>query len=394
MFTTEINGFENAPITFDSANNSVHINKNALAVSGISESTSGPAHIHDNTYIVDGWLQNGGSAIKIVGDRDIVSVGETGHVSSIYGAIFLSGDANRITNSGEIVGGLGSAGILVSAGTGTHIQNDGLITGDGGGVDFDGDKGLVVNGKDGVITGNNYALRANTGSGTTFINHGLLIGSRGTAFQSGTATPTLINDGTIKGDVSFGDGGGTFDNRGGIIQGAIIGGAGSDTLITDSAKYHLTEQADQSIDTVKSTVSYTLNDNVDALTLIGKADINGNGNAGENYLSGNVGDNILSGAQGVDHLSGGKGNDHLVGGDGRDYFIFNTGWGHDIIEDYDANDDAVMVGGWRAIGNMDDIMAHAHGDHGNTVIEAGSDSLTLKGIHLADLDTVLFIFPN
>jgi Ca2+-binding RTX toxin-like protein len=392
MFTTEINGFEDAPISFSTANNSVHIGRDATAVSGISEATKDATGIHDNTYLVDGWLQNEGVALDIGGARDTVSIGETGHLVGTSAGIFLSGNANRIINNGEIMGGLGSAGILVSSGTGTHIRNDGLITG-GGGVDFEGDGGLLVNAKDGIITGNVYALRLDASSigDTTFINHGHIVGSNGTAFQS-EATATLINDGTIKGDISFGQGGDTLDNRGGVINGAINGGVGDDILITDNAKYQLNEQPDQGADTVKSTVSYTLNDNVEELTLIGKADVNARGNGESNFVRGNVGDNLLKGEQGDDILLGGKGVDALFGGSGVDRFCFSTGYSHDIIEDYHANEDTVDLSGWRAIGDVDGVFAHAHADHGNTIIEAGSDSLMLKGVHRADLDTVHFVF--
>ena len=232
MFTTEITGFEEEPLFFDDANNSVHIAKGATAVGGIGEQLKDPTGIHDNSYLIDGSLQNNGTAIGIAGAHDTVSVGETGHVFGASVGIDLSGNANRVSNSGEIVGASYAAGILVSGGTGTHIRNDGLITG-GVGVNFEGDNGLLVNGKSGVITGNTFAIGSSsdeTGN-ITFVNHGLIIGSSGTAFQSESKTVILINDGTIKGDVDFGDGGGTFDNRGGVIKGAINGGAGDDTFI-------------------------------------------------------------------------------------------------------------------------------------------------------------------
>jgi Ca2+-binding RTX toxin-like protein len=392
MFTTEINGYEEAPILVESANNSVHINRDAIAVSGITEPTKDATGIHDNTYLVDGWLQNLGVVINIGGNRDTVNIGETGHVFGIYSGILLSGDANRISNSGEIVGGFGAVGISVIGGTGTQIRNGGLITGDRG-VDFEGHGGLIVNGTTGIIAGNDYALLLSSSdiSGTTFINHGHIVGSNGLAFQSEGAV-AVINDGTIKGDVNFDLGSGTLDNRGGVIKGAILGGVGDDTLITDSAKYQLTEQADHGLDTVKSTVSYKLNDNVESLILIGKANVDARGNAESNFIRGNVGDNLLKGEQADDDLLGGEGDDKLFGGSGADHFFFSTGYGHDIIEDYHANEDAVDLTDWRAIGSVHGVFAHAHADHGNTIIEAGSDSLTLTGIHLADLDTVHFVF--
>ena len=393
MFTTEITGFEEEPLFFDDANNSVHIAKGATAVGGIGEQLKDPTGIHDNSYLIDGSLQNNGTAIGIAGAHDTVSVGETGHVFGASVGIDLSGNANRVSNSGEIVGASYAAGILVSGGTGTHIRNDGLITG-GVGVNFEGDNGLLVNGKSGVITGNTFAIGSSsdeTGN-ITFVNHGLIIGSSGTAFQSESKTVILINDGTIKGDVDFGDGGGTFDNRGGVIKGAINGGAGDDTLITDNAKYHLAEQPDHGVDAVRSTVSYMLNANVEVLALIGKADADATGNSGDNQIFGNAGDNIVKGAHGHDLLDGGKGHDILFGGGDADAFFFAAGTGDDVVRDCHVDEDLLWFSGWRGVHDADDVLAHAHNDHGSTVIEVGSDSVTLRDVHLADLHNAHFMF--
>ncbi|MCP5175584.1 MAG: PD40 domain-containing protein [Moraxellaceae bacterium] len=54
------------------------------------------------------------------------------------------------------------------------------------------------------------------------------------------------------------------------------------------------------IDTVMSSISYTLPHNVENLTLTGSADINGIGNSLNNILQGNSGNNVLDGSSGID----------------------------------------------------------------------------------------------
>jgi Ca2+-binding RTX toxin-like protein len=401
MLTTVIKGFEKDSIVVDDANNVVRLAENATAVSGILEQAANPADLHDNSYVIDGWLLNNGSGISLGGDHDTVSVGETGHVLAgprdlpgSSAGILLKGDANQITNFGEIKGGDFDAGILVSGSAGSQIHNSGLITG-GVGIDYEGDQGLVVNESSGVVIGSTYAFgsESDDAGSVTFVNHGLVIGTHDTAIMSETETMILTNDGTIRGDVDFGDGGGRIDNRGGTITGAINGGIGNDMLITNDASYHLTEQMGHGIDTVKSTVSYTLDDNVERLILMGKANISGVGTDADDVLRGNSGNNSLTGLDGLDSLFGGKGNDLLSGGNGADTFGFATGFGKDTIQDFTPGDgDIVNLHGWAAIDSFSTLLDHAT-DHGDDVwITAGQDTLVIDNFHKADLSGTQFQF--
>jgi len=75
-------------------------------------------------------------------------------------------------------------------------------------------------------------------------------------------------------------------------------------------------------DTVQSSVTFTLADNVENLTLTGTT-INGTGNALANVLVGNSYANTLTGGDGADILSGGFGKDTLTGNAEADTFKFN-----------------------------------------------------------------------
>ena len=93
------------------------------------------------------------------------------------------------------------------------------------------------------------------------------------------------------------------------------------------------------MDSVQSSVTYTLSGNVENLTLTGSSALNGTGNDLNNILMGNTGANSLSGGNGADQINGGKAADILTGGAAKDTFIFTTGdsgqtSGFDKISDF------------------------------------------------------------
>lgn len=129
-------------------------------------------------------------------------------------------------------------------------------------------------------------------------------------------------------DSLFGEGG---NDRldGGAGADHMVGGAGNDTFIVDNPLDHAHENPDEGIDTVRSSVSFTLDENVENLILSGSAAIGGRGNELENEITGNSARNILLGADGNDRLIGGGGDDTLSGGAGRD--VLTGGTGRDVF---------------------------------------------------------------
>ena len=92
---------------------------------------------------------------------------------------------------------------------------------------------------------------------------------------------------------------------GGMGADTMLGGLGNDTYIVDNAGDIVVENANEGIDTVQSSITYTLGANVENLTLTGTTALNGTGNELANILTGNSGDNTLSGGAGVDRMLGG-----------------------------------------------------------------------------------------
>ena len=75
------------------------------------------------------------------------------------------------------------------------------------------------------------------------------------------------------------------------------------------------------------------------------------GGLGADSLTGGTGADLLVGNTGFDRLTGGAGSDTLLGGAGFDRYYWNTGDGHDQIEDADASGE-IIVNGQRLLGGV------------------------------------------
>jgi Ca2+-binding RTX toxin-like protein len=137
----------------------------------------------------------------------------------------------------------------------------------------------------------------------------------------GAGADTLIGN-TVVNTLIGGAGNDVLD--GGLGADFLVGGLGDDRYIVDVSSDHVTELANEGIDTVQSSVSYTLGANVENLILTGTAAINGNGNDQGNSITGNVAANTLTGGAGNDVLDGGAGVDVLAGGAGDDTYVVDV----------------------------------------------------------------------
>ncbi|MFM5897996.1 MAG: DUF4347 domain-containing protein, partial [Dolichospermum sp.] len=219
-----------------------------------------------------------------------------------------------------------------------------------------------------------------------------LSGFTGTVSFAGTTGNDWIKGGIGDDDLDGGSGDDTLD--GGIGKDFLIGGAGNDTFIVDNIGDIVAEGLNAGIDSVESSVTWTLRANLENLTLTGTTKIDGTGNNLSNTITGNSGNNVLTGGLGNDTLIGGTGADTLVGGVGNDsYYVDNTA---DIItENLNQGNDSVFstitytlgtnvenltLQGTTAInGTGNDLNNSITGNSGNNALTGGLGNDTLNG---------------
>jgi Ca2+-binding RTX toxin-like protein len=155
-----------------------------------------------------------------------------------------------------------------------------------------------------------------------------------------TGTGDINGTGNTMGNFIQGNGGANVLN-GGAGADVLAGGRGNDVYVVDNAFDFTWEEANEGIDRVDSSVTWTLGDNFENLTLTGTAAINGTGNDLNNNIVGNAANNILAGGTGQDNLNGQAGNDTLSGGAGDD--VLTGGLGNDTLLGGDDND--ALAGG-------------------------------------------------
>jgi Ca2+-binding RTX toxin-like protein len=164
----------------------------------------------------------------------------------------------------------------------------------------------------------------------------------------------------------------------------LDGGDGNDTYVIGLGTDVLTENLNEGTDTVQSSITHTLGDNFENLTLTGVGAINGTGNelanvltgnAAANVLNGGAGDDTLLGGLGNDTLRGGLGNDTVNGGSGNDTFLFGLGDGQDLVQDNSGSADKMLFDG--GINPLDLVISRQANDL-RLAIHGSSDQITVQ----------------
>jgi Ca2+-binding RTX toxin-like protein len=167
-----------------------------------------------------------------------------------------------------------------------------------------------------------------------------------------TTSTTAFRTTALNDTINALEGNDTIDGGGGADK--MDGGTGNDIYYVDTYSDdgyagnddQVIELSGGGTDFVNASVSYRLAAEVENLTLIGTAAINGTGNELANVLTGNAASNILSGGVGLDKLDGAVGADILDGGADSDTYTVDT-----YSDDGNAaNDDQVieLLGGGTA----------------------------------------------
>jgi Ca2+-binding RTX toxin-like protein len=292
------------------------------------------------------------NAARVKGDVERLTLIGTSAVAATGNAL-----ANVITgNSGNnalaglggadaLIGGAGSADVAtyVASGEGVNVS---LMTGLGSGGDAEGDtlaeiEWVTGSSFDDTIEGNSGANTfvggggldtlsyANAAAGVTVslaktgaqdtVGAGLdklsgfehIAGSAFADSLTGNSGSNILTGGG--GSDSLFGGGGADSLFGGDGADTMVGGAGDDLYAVDNAGDIVDETGGGGIDTIESSITFSLSDAAHAkgaienLTITGTSALAATGNALDNILTGNSGNNALAGLGGADQLFGGAG---------------------------------------------------------------------------------------
>ena len=178
-------------------------------------------------------------------------------------------------------------------------------------------------------------------------------------------TGTIFND-----NLTGTSGDDLIDGLSGIDS--MSGGAGNDTYIVENLFDTVIELLDEGIDTVNSSVNFTLGANIENLNVSGNVFGVGSfgiGNNLNNTIFGAGGFNYLTGGDGNDTLHGGDGNDRLYGDSGDNIYGVGNFTGDDTLYG-DAGDDYLNGGSGT------DVL---YGGEGNDTLDGGTGADTLTG---------------
>jgi len=351
---------------FLSADNSIFVGDNATLFSTTTFDTPLiESFASGRTVQVEGTLLSQTANAVILSADDLgtgdhtVVVGESGaaYANRNYVTLVVDGTGSLVQNFGLISGGGGVWGFgwgnsrLENEGSiaaqrfaavklfdtvGVNaIVNGGEITG-AGGVVFDNATATIVNEAGGEIRSNTAAVAAvdgSIGTGVVLRNAGTVTGIDDAVIASGLAD-RVVNTGTIDGDVLLGNGNDVYRGKSGTLVGELRGGSGNDTLI------------------------------------------------------GGLGDDTIFGEIGNDRIGGSAGDNLLSGGAGADVFFFSRGGGDDVVTDFADNSDDLDLTAFR-FASFTAVTGRATNVAGGLLLDfetIGGGTVFLQGMTKAMLD--------
>ncbi|MCG8504237.1 MAG: hypothetical protein MI755_06500 [Sphingomonadales bacterium] len=290
--------------TIDSADDGIEVNAESVFVGDIVN--RGRIESEDDAIFLDDGVSFTGN---ITNDH-IIDAADEG--IELDPNVVFTGD---ITNNGRI-----------------DAEDDGIIFEDS--VTFTGD--LVNNGSIRADLTGIAILNIDAFNDGSIINRGTITGDadgdgNGVAIDASAAQVdlTVLNTGSLNGDVLLGDGNDRFDGTDGRVDGEIFGDGGQDTIL---------------------------------------------------------------GGTTADRIDGGSGDDMLTGGAGTDTFVFAQGTGSDTVTDFSFADERLDVGAFFADQASALAAARQDGDDTVIDLDvATGDQVRLLGVNVAELEADNFV---
>jgi Ca2+-binding RTX toxin-like protein len=325
---------------------------------------------------------------------DVITEAEDGGWDTVRSSVFeymlgknlenliLTGTAIRgIGNDGDnrLIGNSSDNGFYgrdgndwLDGGTGS----DSLTGGDGNDLYFVDDAGDVVNELVGLYTGLDEVRSTVTFSLTGVADGVEILTLQGTGAIDGTGND-LANTITGNDAANILDGGAGAD--------AMRGRGGDDTYYVDHTGDRAIEvSASGGIDKVYSSVSFTMGNFIEKLTLEGTA-IRGTGNGLANEIVGNAEANVLDGAAGADTLYGHGGNDTFVVDDAGDKAVEAEDEGTDTVfstlASYTLGDNIenLRLKGTAVSGTGNELANDIRGTDGINQLDGGAGADKMRG---------------
>ncbi|MEM8740176.1 MAG: hypothetical protein AAGE13_01675 [Pseudomonadota bacterium] len=270
-----------------------------------------------NGLVLDTGLELAGG-LTAFGDNRVLN---SGSIDAGLSGMIVGGNVNFVVNRGEISAGR----VGVSVGVNDDVSNGNNTVINTGQINAL-DHALEVEGTQitntGTLTSQTEAVEM---AFSSLVNTGFIAGGGGFAAVSGSLSSSLVNRGTIAGNVVFENGSDTVNTSGGVITGNVFLNDGNDRFVGGDGDDRV--------------FGGTEND-----VLLGR---DGNdvlrGGEGIDVLNGGAGDDRIFGDGGNDRLNGGTDNDVLTGGAGIDFFIFSENNGADRITDFTNGQDRLNL---------------------------------------------------
>ena len=274
-------------------------------------------NVIDGRAGADSMLGGGGDDVYVVDNAaDVVTENANEGSDTIQSSVTytLAANVERLTLTGAAaIGGVGNALDNVITGNAAANALAGMAGNDTYVVDHAGDAvSEVLNaGNDSVQSSVTHTLAANV--------ENLVLTAAAATNGTGNALDNALTGNAANNILTGLAGNDTL--HGGAGADTMIGGAGNDLYVVDNVGDVITENLNEGVDTVQSSLAFALAATIEHLTLTGNAAVNGTGNGLDNVLTGNAASNTLTGAGGNDTLNGGAGIDTMIGGAGNDLYV-------------------------------------------------------------------------